>query len=270
MPAASDDPATALAIMGEWNWRRCDPDGTPFALGMDLGAITNRLAIEGVRWPEAVILQLLCRGDLAARGNFHWRKYQDNRHYQHEGTNEPIKPNHWQRLADAIQTAKRGGWGSSIETTLQLSELGLKDCLDHVWDAHDNRFSYAMVTDELDPWDSDYAEEFYSAWEIEAWPRSLDEPGLEEIARDNAACDASDAKQGRGRPAAKWWPDFAEELAIAIYEDGLPEGKGHEGQSELLDRVCARLSAAGKPEPSRSTVQPVINAVLARGRSAGK
>lgn len=266
MPAANDDPATALAIMRDWNWRRCDPDGFEEPFGMDLGSIINRLASEGVRWPEAVILQLLCKGDLLARGVFHWRKHQDLRHYQRDGSFEPISPKRWLRLAQAIQDAKLGGWGSSIETTLQLTELGLKDCLAHVWNAHESSFSYASVTDELDPWDSDYSEELFSAWEIEAWPKFLEEPGPDEI----APSDANKGKPGRGRPAANWWPAFAEELAIAIYEDGFPEGSGHTGQSELLDNVCARLSAAGKPEPSRSTVQPVINAVLARGRSAGK
>jgi hypothetical protein len=119
-------------------------------------------------------------------------------------------------------------------------------------------------------WDDNYLEEWFSAWDIEAWPSFLDEPGSDEFAPDNAASDPSEVKPGRGRPAANWWPAFAEELALTIHEEGIPEGAGHVGQSELLDRVCTRLSLSGKPEPSRTTVQPVINAVLKRLRSAGK
>lgn len=72
-----------------------------------------------------------------------------------------------------------------------------------------------------------------------------------------------------GRPAASWWPDFAEELAIYIHEHGIPEGQGHEGQSVLIDAVFARMAEQGKAEPGRGTVQPVVNAVLRRIRSAG-
>lgn len=86
--------------------------------------------------------------------------------------------------------------------------------------------------------------------------------------RQNAEVDIRQSNKGR-RPA-NWWPDFAEELAIYIHEEGLPEGIGTDGQSIVIDAVFRRLAVRGKPEPSRSTVQPVINAVLRRLRSAGK
>lgn len=76
-----------------------------------------------------------------------------------------------------------------------------------------------------------------------------------------------DGKSG-GRPAAKWWADFAEELVVYVYENGLPEGVGHDGQSELIDAIFARMTEQGKTEGGRGTVQPVINAVLDRLRSA--
>jgi hypothetical protein len=72
-----------------------------------------------------------------------------------------------------------------------------------------------------------------------------------------------------GRPAANWWPDFAEELAVYIHENGIPDGQGHDGQSSLIDAVFARMVERGKPEPGRGTVQAVMNAVLRRIRSAG-
>lgn len=75
--------------------------------------------------------------------------------------------------------------------------------------------------------------------------------------------------RGGGRTAANWWPDFAEELAVYIHENGLPDGQGHDGQSALIDAVFARMVERGKPEPGRGTVQPVVNAVLRRIRSAG-
>ena len=79
-----------------------------------------------------------------------------------------------------------------------------------------------------------------------------------------------DSGKARGRPAANWWPDFAEELAMYCLMSDLPLGDGTEGQSEMLETVFQRMAERGKPEPSRSSVQPVINAVLRRFRSAGK
>lgn len=73
----------------------------------------------------------------------------------------------------------------------------------------------------------------------------------------------------RGRKPANWWPDFAEELAIYCLKEDPPEGSGTEGQSEMIDAIFGRMAARGKSEPSRTTVQPVINEILRRWRSAG-
>lgn len=74
----------------------------------------------------------------------------------------------------------------------------------------------------------------------------------------------------KGRAPANWWPGFAEELAVYIHEEGFPPGSGREGQSTVIEAVFQRLAAAGRTEPGRATVQPVINAVLDRICSAGK
>ena len=77
---------------------------------------------------------------------------------------------------------------------------------------------------------------------------------------------APDRPQGGGRKPAGWWPDFAEELALYIHANGSPPGQGAEGQSAVIDAVFAAMAAAGKQEPARSSVQPVVSAVLRRIR----
>lgn len=72
-----------------------------------------------------------------------------------------------------------------------------------------------------------------------------------------------------GRRAAAWWPHFAEELAIYLHEEGMPDGTGAEGQSEVIDAIFTRMNHNGKTEPSRATIQPVVTAVLRRIRTAG-
>lgn len=95
----------------------------------------------------------------------------------------------------------------------------------------------------------------------------LDASHLPQIASKGEKAQPAGTRAG-GRPAASWWPDFAEELAVYIHDTGSPDGEGHEGQSTVIDAVFARMAEQGKPEPGRGTVQPVVNAVLRRIRSA--
>lgn len=268
MAEAREDAAIALAFMSEWDWTNHNSDYSHRAPGMDLNSIISRLAVEGLRRPETVMLDLFCNGHLLARGYYRWSKHQDGQSYQYESSYEPIRPRYWQNLADNIKAANAEATNSYDVPKVTLGELGIKDCPRHDWDPANSSFSYAA---RHGGWiDEDYLEEWFSAWDIEAWPRFLTETVPNAIDYSVDVFGASKPTAARGRSAAKWWPDFAEELALTVYEEGIPEGTGHEGQSDLLDKVFARLSAAGKPEPSRTTVQPVINAVLARIRSAGK
>lgn len=230
-PASTD---AAMDIMREWDWRRCDPDGVPFHPGKDLNWVANRLAMEGVRRPQDVILTLLCQGALVARGDYRWRKFQDFDHFQTEVQCEPIKPRHWQQLANSIQAGKRGsGWGSATETTLQLSELGIADCLAHEWEYGSCRFSYALVTAKVDPWDDDYMEEWFSAWAIEVWPNDLepialdDEPELENVPP------TPNPNKG-GRPPAADWEMAALELAGRHYRGDF--------KPQTIAEVCRELA----------------------------
>ncbi len=268
MPDAREDAAIALAFMREWDWTNFNPDYSQRPPGMDLNSIVSRLAVEGLRRPETIMLHMFCNGQLLARGYYRWSKHQDGQSYQYESSYEPIRPRYWQNLSDNIQAASAEAENSYTVPKVTLGELGIRDCPRHDWDHGNSSFSYAVRNGSW--YDEDYLEEWFSAWDIEAWPRFLTEPKSDAIDQSIDVFGADEPKSSRGRSAAKWWPDFAEELALTVYMEGIPEGAGHEGQSELLDKVLTRLSAAGKPEPGRATVQPVINAVLARIRSAGK
>jgi hypothetical protein len=207
----------ALDSMRDWDWRRCDPDGVPFHPGKDLNSVASRLAMEGVRRPQDAILTLLCQGALMARGDYRWRKYQDFDHFQNEVHCEPIKPQHWQRLAASIQEGRRGsGWGSTGEKTLQLSELGITDCPSHEWEYGSCRFSYAVVTDKLAPWDDDYLEEWFSAWDIDVWPDDLEPIIWDDEPEPETAPPILNTNKG-GRPPAADWELAALEIAGRYY-----------------------------------------------------
>ncbi len=70
---------------------------------------------------------------------------------------------------------------------------------------------------------------------------------------------------GKGRPPANWWPAFAEELAFHIHENGAPKT-----QEALIEAVFDALAKQGKPEPSRTQIQPVIRQLFERLGRAGK
>lgn len=72
-----------------------------------------------------------------------------------------------------------------------------------------------------------------------------------------------------GRRMSELWPEWVAELVHEIHEHGLPPGMGSQGQNHLIDAVANRLAERGSNGPSRTTVQPVVKAVLRRGRSAG-
>lgn len=71
--------------------------------------------------------------------------------------------------------------------------------------------------------------------------------------------------KSKGRAPANWWPDFAEELAFYIHENGPPET-----QEALIKAVFGAMVQRGKGEPSRTQVQPVVKKLFTRLERAGK
>jgi rhodanese-related sulfurtransferase len=75
-------------------------------------------------------------------------------------------------------------------------------------------------------------------------------------------------RAGRKRDSEKWDAWIAE-LAAHIHDTGVPEGRGAEGQDELIAAIENRLSERGLPTLARTTVQSAARAILLRLRSAG-
>lgn len=72
----------------------------------------------------------------------------------------------------------------------------------------------------------------------------------------------------RGRKLSAGWRTWVAELVAHVHDKGLPEGIGSQGQEELIKAVADALAARGEETLGRSTVQPVVQAVLDRLRSA--
>ena len=173
-PAAA---TAALDFMREWEWRRYDPDGSPFGLSMELSLVVNRLAMEGIPRPQDVLLNLLCQGNLLAEGDYQWRKYQGGNHYQLDGTGAILKPRHWQTLADLIederQECKAGGF---LLDLVELTKLGMEGRYPYDWDFAYSRFNTSLCPPDTPVHNRIYYEEWFSAWNVEVRPRMIEAP----------------------------------------------------------------------------------------------
>ena len=73
--------------------------------------------------------------------------------------------------------------------------------------------------------------------------------------------------RGRRRDPVKW-ANWTAELVAYIHENGIPAGCDDDGQDQLIDAIDSRLMERGEDGLGRSTVQPIVRAVLLRLRSA--
>ena len=250
----------ALARMREWQWMRPTPDGVAYSTAVDLNVMVNRLAMSGLQRPQNAVLTLLCRGDIAATGDYHWHKYEFGSQFSLSGEQTNIEQRQWQRLQDAIDyELMQLGTNEWPGPTVDLTRLGLTEQPTFEWEFSQNRFSFALCPPDVPEHGKGYFEEIYSAYEIRLIPQFLLEAD---------AWETKSATSKGGRRPANWWPAFAEELAMYVHESGIPDGRGSEGQTDVIDAVFLRLQNSQKPEPSRTSVQPVVSAVLNRIRSA--
>lgn len=129
--------------------------------------------------------------------------------------------------------------------------------------ANDFRFGYV---DETYSMRDGYAYSVYfdprglPSGSIPSWHGSTQVAPLHPISELN-----SPPKVSKGRPSANWWPDFAEELAHEIHQNGMPET-----QEALIKRVFDAIAERGGIEPSRTQIQPVIRSLFGRLTEAGK
>lgn len=209
--------AAALEIMQQWQWLRGDPDGNVWPNLLEVNNAANRLAMEGILRPQDALLSLLCRGDLLAWGDFRWRKYQNGSHFQLEENDVPIKPKQWQELADLIEAERLdiedGGFGFF---PCELPKLGMQNCHQHDWAFFDNRFSTARCHGDKSSLPMNYLEEWFSAWNIEVRPSSLDND-FQSVDPEPIAPTSKPMTNKGGRPPAADWELAALEIAGRYY-----------------------------------------------------
>jgi hypothetical protein len=89
-------------------------------------------------------------------------------------------------------------------------------------------------------------------------------------AQDAASKEVIASPIAAGRPLSDRWRPWIAELVAEIHDHGVPEGVGSQGQEQIINAVADRLASRGEEALGRSTVQPVVQAVLDRMRTAEK
>lgn len=251
----------ALRIMKSWDWVRYDPDGMPSANAMPLATAVSKLAYYGHVDPAGALLALFCDGSIQALGCFNWAKYQGLEEYRLESANCLIEPMCWNKLR-ANLAMHEGDYakGEYIERLVSLENLEIESEPVADWQPKFNRFSYAIRTTDLAPWESEYLEEFFSAHSLGVFPLAMPGPDGEIVGTsyeaDGAHSEAVGEGVRRGRKPKYDWPAASAAIWGKIYRGELIP----ENQAEI-ERAFQAYLTIGDKEPSESTVRPFARTI---------
>lgn len=192
------------------------------------------------QWQQSVLTKLACGACLARPASqFDYRSYSPQGETVHSMRDGAIPPEFWQDYLNAVQNQRSFDWAEGNVWFRRVRGLSGQ--------AGSARNVRLLLSRDTAP---------------ELWP--VAPSGILELSADSALDNAPPRAGGRG--PAKGWSNFAEELAVYLFEEGLPEGQGTQGQSSVIEAIFTRLEQQGSDYPSRSTVQKVVSAALARCR----
>lgn len=259
MESEAETAQAALKTMWKWNWLAYDFNGMPVPSSLDLSLVVNRLAMVGLPRPQSVVLTLLCQGDLLSNGDYKWRKYQSGSHFYLEDVNANLSQRQWRTLKYLISNRERMieelEWHSD---SVDLDRLELKKCDVLEWEFNHNRFTTAVCPPDVAPFDPDYFEEWFSAWDITVKPRYLQESpsDIEPALADQS--NNTDIPNGtkRGRPVAYDWLEATNSIWAKLYGNELKPNTQADIEKALIQHL-----RKGDIEPGESTVRPFAKAI---------
>ena len=259
MESEAETAQAALKTMRKWNWLEYDFHGMPVPTSLDLSLVVNRLAMVGLPRPQSVVLTLLCQGDMLSSGDYNWRKYQSGSHFNLEDVNSNLSQRQWITLKNLIFDKERMleelEWHSD---TIDLDRLELKKCDVFQWEFNQNRFTIAVCPPDVAPFDPDYFEEWFSAWDIVVRLRSLQEPDsdVQPVSADQNKTMDSPVSSKRGRPVAYDWLEATNSIWAKLYGNELKP----QTQADIEKALMQHLRR-GDIEPGESTVRPFAKAI---------
>ncbi|MEO9834883.1 MAG: hypothetical protein ABJL57_11990 [Hyphomonas sp.] len=245
---------TALEIMRGWEWGFIDYDGKLVAYGNALNVVVSKLGMAGLAQPHEAVLSLLCHGDLVARGDFHWQKYDGGSRHRLRSAASIIIPHQWITIASIIETERKQlSEGKRALKPLDLPRLGMTKCPAYDWAFNENRIGTASRSAGDPEVDDNNVEEWFSAWEIEVWPRSIFDGESE------TPSGAVPSPLNKGGAPRKWdWDGAMLHLAaLAHHEvDGLLCSDGRDpNQSDIAGILLSWFIDNGDKSPQNSQLR---------------
>ena len=255
--------------MKRWRWVRYDPDGEPSASPLELATALNRLVYDGHNSPKSALLTLFCEGSIQANADYSWAKSQNGQDFKLEGNQAIIDPMRWIALRDALKKHEgdyeRGEYSESI-VTLEL--LNRTDESVGEWEPIYNRFSYALCPDEIEPYETGYFEETFSAQSIYIFPLTIPGPdgesvGIADQMDDGVSEPFGDNEPQRGRKPKYDWPAATLAVFGLIYRGELKPNIQADIERALIDHLTQ-----GDNGPSESTVRPYAKLIWEESQKA--
>ena len=259
----------AFSIMKTWQWVRYDPDGVPSASSTYLCDVFNRLAFEGFDDPKTALITMLRRGQLQANGDFRWSKYQRGNFFELEGHQSAIPTERWKSLADLLREEQKPFEGSGLRSSkITLEKLGMRDVSIVDWEPNYSRFSLAIHSSEVSPYDPSYYEEVYSVQDVMIFPLALPSPDCEIVGAADQATEAQipeQEEQGapRGRRPKYNWP----KSVLAVFGDIHRGDLKPETQADI-ERALLEHMGGKEGGPSESTLRPYAKLIWEESQKA--
>jgi hypothetical protein len=110
--------------------------------------------------------------------------------------------------------------------------------------------------------------EFHVGAIVEIEATEVETKRVEQLPADDTAGKLPETGETVGRRLSERWPAWIAELVAYVHEHGIPAGIGSQGQEEVITGVAKALAERGEETFARSTVQPAVQAMLDRLRSA--
>lgn len=255
MDERSSSATAALEIMRQWEWQRFDRNGAPCDPWEELREVVNRLALDGLSKPDMIVLDCLCRGELVARGNFHWRKFEENKYFHMEKSKEKLPFQQWKNLSSTIEKLNEKYPHSHTNLFLFLPKIGIDSCRVYEWEFAENRFNVASGRSDVPPPLS--PEEWFSAWDIDIYPTFVPSRNIKKTLPRSPP-----APNKGGRPPVADWEAAALEMAGRYYRGDL--------KPKTIAEVARALSswlAEQDSHPSDSVVHTHAKRIFAAFRS---
>lgn len=229
---ADSSARAALEIMRDWEWGFIDYDGQRVAYSKPLSVAISKLGMTGLARPQDAVLFLLCHGELIARGDFFWQKYEDGSAHRLNGNISIIVPQRWMALATIMEQERQSlADGLCSLSPVNLPRLGLSGCAAFEWNFPANQIGTAMRSAGGGADDLGDIEEMFWAWEIEVWPKFLFEREPEPTNAPTVA------KGNKGGAPRKWdWDGALLHLAALAHhgDSGLFRADGGDpNQSDI-------------------------------------